>query len=42
VEREGTHAVYFDGFGEMRVETVEQVRGYRPWTRSGDRVTERP
>lgn len=35
VEREGTHAVYIDATGGMRIETVEEARGDRPWTASG-------
>ncbi|MCV0369376.1 ComEC/Rec2 family competence protein [Filomicrobium sp.] len=32
LEREGTHAVYLDKSGALRVETVEGARGRRPWT----------
>lgn len=32
VDREGTHAIYIDSAGELRIETVEQSRGIRPWT----------
>jgi competence protein ComEC len=31
LKREGTHALYFDGTGAIRVETVAQARGERPW-----------
>lgn len=42
VKREGTHAVYIAATGSMRIETVEEARGSRPWTRSTDHVTKRP
>lgn len=32
VKRDGTHAVYVDKSGMLRVETVESARGRRPWT----------
>lgn len=32
VEREGTHAVYIDPSGAMRVETVNAATGKRPWS----------
>jgi competence protein ComEC len=35
--REGTHALYIEGDGRVRVETVAQVRGSRPW--SGEHAT---
>ena len=32
MQRFGTHAVYVEADGRLRVETVEQYRGNRPWT----------
>lgn len=41
VGREGTHAIYISQAGEMRIETVEQSRGIRPWTMARDRTAPR-
>jgi competence protein ComEC len=32
MKREGTHTLYFDGGGGIRIETVAGVRGERPWS----------
>lgn len=34
LRRGGAHALYLEKDGALRVETVEQFRGQRPWTRS--------
>lgn len=38
VDRKGTHAIYIGPAGEMRIETVEQSRGIRPWTMAHHRL----
>jgi len=32
VRREGTHAIYIEDDGSLRVETVAGMRGLRPWS----------
>lgn len=44
LHRYGTHAVFIEPDGSMRIETVEQFRGWRPWTmaeREQSRVLQR-
>lgn len=33
IRRQGAHAFYFNGEKRVRIETVEQIRGERPWSR---------
>jgi len=37
--REGTHAIYIEEGGKLRIETVARSRGARPWSRPGPRVS---
>ena len=38
----GTHAIYVDSKGDMRIETVEAMRGSRPWTKAHQITRKRP
>lgn len=41
VNRDGTHAVYISPTGNMRIETVEESRGIRPWTKAREHTVHR-
>jgi competence protein ComEC len=42
LRREGTHALYVKGAGEIRIETVAATRGQRPWSARPAPVARKP
>jgi len=40
--RDGAHAMYFEENGEVRVETVQDARGVRPWVLTAGGLSETP